>query len=201
MDARHWYPSRGDRLSASYVLTGGNAEFVAALSSHLRAERIVESPEELRGDLTSWIHLLPDRSGSLAEIAERADEHVPRGGGACFTVVAPVWGAIKQDHDEKAELAGSSAEALMQSRLERWSAQNRRINVIRYVPIPEIVPPARSAETIVARTPMHRLPTINELADAIDFLASSAAAYITGSVVDVDGGWGAYSWFYPARVL
>ena len=38
-------------------------------------------------------------------------------------------------------------------------------------------------------------------ADAIDFLASSSASYVTGSVLDLDGGWSAYSWFYPARDL
>ena len=54
---------------------------------------------------------------------------------------------------------------------------------------------------LAARTPMHRLASVSELADAIDFLASSSASYVTGSVLDLDGGWAAYSWFYPARDL
>jgi NAD(P)-dependent dehydrogenase (short-subunit alcohol dehydrogenase family) len=58
----------------------------------------------------------------------------------------------------------------------------------------------RPAGVLVARTPMQRLGAIAELADAIDFLASSAASYVTGSVLPVDGGWG-HSWFYPARDL
>lgn len=48
---------------------------------------------------------------------------------------------------------------------------------------------------------MHRAATSDEIADAIDFLASQAAGYVTGSVLDVDGGWSAYSWFFPARDL
>lgn len=59
----------------------------------------------------------------------------------------------------------------------------------------------RSVDALVARSPMHRLATVAEIADAIDFLASTAAAYVTGSVLDVDGGWNTYSWFYPARDL
>ena len=90
----------------------------------------------------------------------------------------------------------------MQTGLERWARAGIRCNVIRYGGLAEAaLPGMRAAEVLEQRTPMHRLGAIAELADAIDFLASSAASYVTGSVLPVDGGWGAYSWFYPARDL
>ena len=45
------------------------------------------------------------------------------------------------------------------------------------------------AEAIVANTPMGRLVEPDEVAAAILFLASDAAAMITGHTLPVDGGW------------
>jgi NAD(P)-dependent dehydrogenase (short-subunit alcohol dehydrogenase family) len=42
---------------------------------------------------------------------------------------------------------------------------------------------------ILARTPMGRLASVEEVGAAVQFLASDAAALITGVVLPVDGGW------------
>ena len=41
---------------------------------------------------------------------------------------------------------------------------------------------------IMSRTPMRRLGEPDEIADAVAFLLSDAASYITGEIVYVDGG-------------
>ena len=43
-------------------------------------------------------------------------------------------------------------------------------------------------EQITAATPLRRWGTVAEVADAALFLTSPAAAYITGTILDVDGG-------------
>jgi NAD(P)-dependent dehydrogenase (short-subunit alcohol dehydrogenase family) len=43
-----------------------------------------------------------------------------------------------------------------------------------------------------ARTPQGRLGTPRDIADAVVYLAGDGAAYVTGSVLLVDGGWHAY---------
>ena len=48
------------------------------------------------------------------------------------------------------------------------------------------------AGQIHARTPLGRMGTPEEVASAAAFLVSDVAAFITGSVLYVDGGWTAY---------
>jgi NAD(P)-dependent dehydrogenase (short-subunit alcohol dehydrogenase family) len=45
------------------------------------------------------------------------------------------------------------------------------------------------AEWVLNRIPMGRLGTVNEVASVITFLASPAAAFVTGESIAVDGGW------------
>jgi NAD(P)-dependent dehydrogenase (short-subunit alcohol dehydrogenase family) len=43
-------------------------------------------------------------------------------------------------------------------------------------------------QRIMSRTPMKRLGEPSEIADAVAYLASDAASYVTGEIVVVDGG-------------
>jgi NAD(P)-dependent dehydrogenase (short-subunit alcohol dehydrogenase family) len=51
---------------------------------------------------------------------------------------------------------------------------------------------ALDAKGIAHRTPMGRMAAPAEIAEAIVFLGSSRASYITGAVLPVDGGWTAF---------
>jgi NAD(P)-dependent dehydrogenase (short-subunit alcohol dehydrogenase family) len=57
---------------------------------------------------------------------------------------------------------------------------------------------ALDSRAIHQRTPMGRMGLPAEIAEAIAFLASPAASYITGTVLQVDGGWVAHGGATPA---
>lgn len=52
-----------------------------------------------------------------------------------------------------------------------------------------------TVEAYERRTPMRRLGTPDEIADAVLYLASDEASYITADTLRVDGGWTAYQYF------
>ena len=51
---------------------------------------------------------------------------------------------------------------------------------------------------IVARVPLGRLGTSRDVGTAVALLCSSGAAYITGTVLPVDGGWMAFGGYGDA---
>lgn len=75
-----------------------------------------------------------------------------------------------------------------------WASRGLRVNAVapNYVdtPLTEAIfsDPAKLA-AVMAHTPMGRLPTPDDVAQAVLFLASDAAAAITGHVLAVDGGY------------
>jgi NAD(P)-dependent dehydrogenase (short-subunit alcohol dehydrogenase family) len=55
------------------------------------------------------------------------------------------------------------------------------------VPEEDILPEELKAE-LLARTPLGRLGVPEDIAGAVNFLASEEASFITGAVIDVNGG-------------
>jgi len=74
-----------------------------------------------------------------------------------------------------------------------WAGLNIRVNAVaptfvRTAFIQPILDDAERMATITAATPLGRIAEPEEVADAILFLASPAAAMITGTILPVDGG-------------
>ncbi|MCW3058687.1 MAG: short-chain dehydrogenase/reductase [Capsulimonas sp.] len=63
----------------------------------------------------------------------------------------------------------------------------------RYLLYDERGQPRKRCESIIEHTPMGRLGSKDDLLGAALFLASAASAFVTGTVIAVDGGFGAFS--------
>lgn len=76
-----------------------------------------------------------------------------------------------------------------------WARYNIRVNMIGPGPFrsegtdQNLWPTEEIRKTVAAHMPLGRFGTVEEMADAICYLASDYAAYITGHMLVVDGGW------------
>jgi NAD(P)-dependent dehydrogenase (short-subunit alcohol dehydrogenase family) len=82
-----------------------------------------------------------------------------------------------------------------------WAKRGVRVvgiapGVVRTALVDRVIAEGWASEQLYERrTPMHRLGTVEEIAEAALFLASDRARYITAEVLRVDGGWVAYQLF------
>ena len=94
--------------------------------------------------------------------------------------------------------------AMTRSMACEWASQGVRVNAvapgyIRTALVDELESKgALNTAAIEARTPMGRMGTPNEIAEVIAFLASPAASFVTGAVLNADGGWIAHGGTIPA---
>jgi NAD(P)-dependent dehydrogenase (short-subunit alcohol dehydrogenase family) len=81
-----------------------------------------------------------------------------------------------------------------------WAGYNIRVNAVApgntRAPMFEdmVAEGLLDLDAYIERTPMRRLAEPEEIAEAILFLASDRASYVTGDVLVVDGGWVSFGW-------
>jgi NAD(P)-dependent dehydrogenase (short-subunit alcohol dehydrogenase family) len=88
--------------------------------------------------------------------------------------------------------------AMTRAMASEWARDGVRVNAVapgyvRTALVDDLIRKGMlDARAIEARTPMGRMADPSEIAEAIAFLASPRASYVTGSVLSVDGGWLAF---------
>jgi meso-butanediol dehydrogenase / (S,S)-butanediol dehydrogenase / diacetyl reductase len=151
--------------------------------------------------VTAVVHHVPSADESRREVElllaalDEAFESLARGG--CFVAVVPVEGLYGGDDGLHYGLAAAVAKRSLRQRVVPWARRGLRLNVVEYGPLES----RQNDPVLVERTPMRRAGTNEELANAIGYLTSEAASFVHGAVLRVDGGWSAYSWFYPTREI
>lgn len=138
-------------------------------------------------------------TGVFLTAQEAARRMLPQGRGVIL-LMASMYGVVAAP--ERVGYCVSKAGVAMMAKTlaVEWAAQGVRVNAIApgYVRTPFLEDLAARGrvdlERLRQRTPMGRLVTVEEVADAAVFLASDQASAITGHVLGVDGGWAAYGY-------
>jgi len=153
-----------------------------------RAERVdpASFEEILRTDLVGVWH------GCRA-----AGPHMLRQGGGSIINLSSIFGGAGAEHRNAAYFAAKGGVNQLTRLLAcEWADRNVRINAL----APNLLLSEMSRELIeqsglddwfASRTPMRRMGEVDELIGPFLFLASDASSFVTGIVLNVDGGWGA----------
>ncbi len=120
-------------------------------------------------------------------------EHLNRPGASLIAITAgqAVNASMMQAH---ACAAKAGINHLCRVLAMEWGPSGVRVNGISPGPIADtegmarLAPTKKAEEALTGRIPLRRYGTKDEIGDAATFLCSDAARYVTGTILDVDGG-------------
>ena len=197
-------PQRGEDVVAEIVRAGGQARFVAAdLSDPTEVRRLADEAGEVDVLVNnagfSWFGPTADLDVATYDalfdsnvrapyflVAALAPRMAANGGGSIINIASMV---------ADIGLAGAAAyggtKATLTAMTRSWAAEfsprGVRVNAVAPGPVYTAADPER-IEALGATTLLGRAAQADEIAQVITFLASPAAAYITGATVAADGG-------------
>lgn len=145
-----------------------------------------------------WDRILDTNLKGAFLCAQAAGRHMLRQGAGSIVNVASTAGL--DAFPRRAAYSSSKAALIMLTKVlaVEWAARGVRVNAIApgviRTPLNEqmIARGNLDLAAINRRTPMGRRGETGDVVGAVRFLASDAAAYVTGAVLAVDGGWSAY---------
>jgi citronellol/citronellal dehydrogenase len=171
----------------------------AVLAQHGRIDALLNNaggqyPSELKDiSLKGWEAVVKTNlTGGFLMARECLNQWMQQHGGAVVNIIADMWGSMPGMGHSGAARAGMVS--FTETSALEWAQYGVRVNAVApgYVASsgmdsypPEMAPILRGA---IKGVPLHRMATEAEISAPIVFLLSEAAAFITGSVMRVDGG-------------
>lgn len=152
-------------------------------------------------DSAAWDALVAVNLSGVFYCAQAAGQQMLAQGKGVIINIASVTGLLHIEGRAAYSVTKAGVVALTEALGIEWA--KRGVRVVGIAPGVVATPMAQAVfnqgiapqATYERRTPMHRLGTVEEIAEAAFFLASDEAAYITAETLRVDGGWTAYQLF------
>jgi 3-oxoacyl-[acyl-carrier protein] reductase len=149
-----------------------------------RAERFSE--EDWRKDLETNLH-------GAFYLAQAAFEALAASGDGRVVVISSAGAETGIPGQVAYGASKAGVVGMARTLAAEWASRGIRCNVVMpgFIATPKVrAMPAKVRATVLAGIPLQRFGATEELAGAVSFLLSPAAAYITGAVLRVDGGFG-----------
>jgi len=124
----------------------------------------------------------------------RAAAHMAGSGGGSIVNVSSALSALGNTHDSLYAATKGALDAATRALAAEWGPRGVRVNAVR----PGVTRSDLSAAIVNNDTlrsnyekqvPLRRVGEAEEIAETVLFLSSPQASYITGQVINVDGGW------------
>ena len=150
--------------------------------------------------IDTWRRALEVNLTAVFELSQGLTPLLRKSSRGTIINIASIYGLHGPDHRlyDGTALGNPAAYAASKGgviQLTRWLATTLapdvRVNAISPGGVFRGQPPA-FVERYAARTPLRRMATEEDFQGAVAYLASDASSYVTGHVLAVDGGWGAW---------
>lgn len=144
---------------------------------------------------TEWQRALDTNlSGIFYGCQAAAKAMIPQGGG-CIINISSIYGMVAAPGRVAYCATKAAANMLTKVLAVEWGDKQIRVNAIapgytRTELVQGVIDKGMIAiDAIEKRTPLGRIGEVNDMTGLAVYMASDEAAYLTGSVVNVDGGW------------